>query len=140
MIRKLCLLSIVLLALSAPTTANAYWPNWGYWGWGNSGYGLGFNYNQSPLGNPPYYSIYPPVYYSPQITARHYGASPFAWPAGFQPITYTAQGEVSIPEPDIIENPFVTPRTKQTSARADEVKAVDLVNPFVTTASSPESD
>jgi len=140
MIRKLCLLSIVLLALSAPTTANAYWPYWGGWGWGNSGYGLGFNYGQSSLGNPPYYAIYPPVYYSPQITARHYGASPFAWPAGFQPITYTAQGEVSIPEPDIIENPFVTPKVKQTSVPANEVKAIELANPLVTTASSSESD
>src|SRR5437763_9558818 len=107
MIRKLCLLSLVLLALSAPSTASAYWPYMG-WGWGTSGYGLGFNNATNYVPAPPYYSIYPPVYYSHQITARHHGASPFAWPAGFSPITYVPQGELTGPEPDVIENPFAS--------------------------------
>src|SRR2546423_14570847 len=117
MIRKLCFLSIALLTLSAPSTASAYWPYGGYWGWGTSGYGLGFNNATNYVPAPPYYAIYPPVYYSQQITARHYGASPFAWPAGFSPITYVPQGELTSPEPDIIENPFVTARAtnKQTA-------------------------
>src|SRR3954469_7971518 len=130
MIRKLCFLSIALLALSAPSTASAYWPYMG-WGW-NSGYGLGFNNATNYVPAPPYYSIYPPVYYSQQITARHYGASPFAWPAGFSPITYVPQGDITGPEPEMIENPFVAARpAKQTAAPIEEIKPVTLANPFV---------
>ncbi len=132
MIRKLSILAVIALALSAPSTASAYWPYWGGgWGWGNSGYGLGFNNQLNYVPSPPYYAIYPPVYYSHQITARHYGASPFAWPAGFSPITYVPEGEITGPNPNIIENPFVTARTKQTSASAEEIKPVELENPFV---------
>ena len=60
-------------------------------------------------------------------------ASPFAWPAGFSPITYVPQGELTSPEPDVIENPFVTARAtnKQTAAPAGEIKPVKLANPFV---------
>jgi hypothetical protein len=136
MIRKLCLLSIVALAFSAPSTASAFWPyfGYGYGGWGMSGYGLGFNYGQSSLGNPPYYAIYPPVYYSHQITARHYGASPFAWPAGFSPTAEYAYGQMTAPEPEIIENPYVTPRAaKQMSVPAENIEPVKLTNPFVAT-------
>src|SRR5438876_2929451 len=106
MIRNLCFLSIVALGLATPSTASAYWPYMGYWGYGTSGYGLGFNQASNYVPAPPYYAIYPPVYYSSQITARHYGASPFAWPAGFSPITYVPQGDLTAPEPEIIENPF----------------------------------
>ena len=59
------------------------------WGWG-------FNQTTNYVPSPPYYAIYPPVYYSPFITARHYGASPFAWYPGMQPITY-------VPEPDVAD-------------------------------------
>src|SRR5436305_13284406 len=109
MIRKLCFLSIVALAFAAPSTASAYWPYAG-WGYGTSGYGLGFNYASNYVPAPPYYAIYPPVYYSQQITARPYGASPFAWPAGFAPITYVEQGELTGPQPQVVENPFVARR------------------------------
>ena len=134
MIRKLCLLAIVALAFSAPSTASAYWPYWGYGGgWGMSGYGLGFNSPMNYVPAPPYYAIYPPVYYSHQITARHYGASPFAWPAGFSPTADYAQGQLIAPEPEIIENPFVTARaaSKQTAAPIENIEPVKLVNPFV---------
>src|SRR5216117_214747 len=132
MIRKLFSISIVILLLSAPSTASAYWP-YGYGGFGQSGYGLGFNYASNYVPAPPYYSIYPPVYYSSQITARHYGASPFAWPAGFSPITYVPQGDLTAPEPEIIENPFVTARatSRRTATPTEEVKPVKLSNPFV---------
>ena len=133
MIRKFCLLSIVVLAFAAPSSASAYWPYWGYGGWGQSGYGLGFNYASNYVPAPPYYAIYPPVYYSQQITARPYGASPFAWPAGFSPITYVPEGDYTVPAPGTIENPYVTrrPATSQAAPPAGEVKPVSLDNPFI---------
>ena len=54
-------------------------------GFGPGGYGLGFfNYDNSAYGGNyriPYYSLYPPVYYSYPV-ARTYGYSPFAYPPG----------------------------------------------------------
>jgi len=133
MIRNVCLSIAVVFCLMAPAQADAYWPYLGYGGYGGYGWGWGFNQATNYVPAPPYYSIYPPVYYAPYITARHYGASPFAWPAGFSPITYVPQGELTSPEPDIIENPFVAarPTSKQTVAPAGEIKPVKLANPFV---------
>src|ERR1043165_4435742 len=107
MSRKLALL-VVLAFASLPNAANAYWPYLGYGGYGAYGYGWGFNQATNYVPSPPYYAIYPPVYYSSQITARPYGASPYAWYAGMSPITYTSQGDMAAPaEPTMIMNPFV---------------------------------
>ena len=144
MIRKLCLLVVAALLVSAPSSASAYWPYFGYGGFGQSGYGLGYNYASNYVPAPPYYSIYPPVYYSHQITARHYGASPFAWPAGFSPTTYVPQGEITGPDPVVIENPFASSAkaaAKATATTADQPVAKEISNPFAAAASSEiESD
>jgi hypothetical protein len=137
MIRKLALLTIVLVFAALPNAANAYWPYLGYGGYGAYGYGWGFNQATNYVPSPPYYAIYPPVYYSSQITARHYGASPFAWTPGMEPITYTGEpGFMAAPEPEIIENPYVT--AKNTSKRGSEaekvVESLKMDNPFVASA------
>lgn len=135
MIRKLCLFSVVALCLFAPSSASAYWPYLGYGGYGGYGYGWGFNQATNYVPSPPYYAIYPPVYYSSQITARHYGASPFAWSGGMEPITYVPQPEpAAAPEPEMIENPFFTgakTTSKQTSAEIREPQPLEVANPFV---------
>src|SRR5436190_24340846 len=138
MIRKLCLFSVVALCLFAPSSASAYWPYLGYGGYGGYGNGWGLNQATNYVPAPPYYAIYPPVYYSQQITARHYGASPFAWSPGMQPITYVGQPAlVAATEPEIIENPYVTTKSasKQVSADEKATPPLNIANPFVVSTS-----
>jgi hypothetical protein len=136
MIRNICLAAAFVLCLAIPSTSNAFWPYLGYAGYGGYGYGWGFGQATDYRPAPPYYAIYPPVYYSPYITARHYGASPFAWYPGMQPITYVPETDgTGAPDPVIIENPFVT-GAKTTSAKTTkiEVKPLKISNPFVVSA------
>jgi hypothetical protein len=133
MIRKLVLLVVVLVFAALPNAASAYWPYWGYGGFGPWGNGWGYNLATNSIPTPPYFSVYPPVYYSHQITARHYGASPFAWTPGMEPITYTGDpAAMAAPEPQIIENPFVTAKNtnKQVSAVEKVVEPLKMDNPF----------
>ena len=112
MLRSVCLAAAAALLLAIPSSASAYWP-YGPWSYG---YGYGFNQISSDyMPAPPYYSIYPPVYYSSQITKRHYGAAPYAWPPGMQPITYINSMPVEAVEPLVIENPFVQARRASTT-------------------------
>jgi hypothetical protein len=137
MIRNVCLVVALALCLAVPSTSSAYWPYLGYAGYGGYGYGWGFNQPTNYVPAPPYYAIYPPVYYSPHITARHYGASPFAWYPGMQPITYAPQAEpAAAPEPVMIENPYVR-GARATSAKAAkfEVQPLKIDNPFVVSTS-----
>jgi len=140
MIRNVCLSIAVVFCLLAPAQSDAYWPYLGYPGYGGYGWGWGFNQAMNYVPAPPYYSIYPPVYYAPYITARHYGASPFAWSGGMEPITYTPDTEPAAgPDPVIIDNPFVTPKNagaKPTSTRI-ESKPLTLANPFVLNVRRP---
>ncbi|MCI0357429.1 MAG: hypothetical protein L0211_02965 [Planctomycetaceae bacterium] len=85
MIRAAVLSIVAALALAAaPTTARADW-GCGYGGYGFCDYqalwGNPYVYSQGGSYIPPYFAIYPPVYYSPHIIARPYGWSPYAWPS-----------------------------------------------------------
>jgi hypothetical protein len=132
MIRKILLASALALLALAPSSASAYWPFLGYGGYGGYGYGWGFNQATNYVPAPPYYAIYPPVYYSSQITARHYGSSPFAWGPGMSPITYAAQpAPPAAPEPLMIENPFA-PSNKGTTKQVSTI----VENPYVTKGAS----
>ena len=137
MIRKLTLSLVLLVFAALPSVASAYWPYLGYGGYGAYGYGWGFNQATNYVPSPPYYAIYPPVYYSHQITARHYGASPFAWTPGMEPITYTGEPAMAAsPEPQIIENPYVTTKSasKQASAAEKVAEPLKMDNPFAVRA------
>jgi hypothetical protein len=132
MIRKLCLVSIVALLFAAPSPASAFWPYGGYWGgYGGYGNGWGFGYPTNYVPAPPYFAVHPPVYYSSQITARHYGASPFAWQGGLSPITYVPQPEFSLSEPEMIENPFVGGAKAAAKQAAASAEPLNVSNPFV---------
>lgn len=86
---------------------------------------------------PPYFSQFPPVYYSNVIIPRPYGWSPFALRANeFDSLP------VVEPEPAIIDNPYVEEQslqsappsdTRDKSAAAPRV----IVNPFVTGGAEP---
>jgi hypothetical protein len=133
MMRKLCLVLIVALCLMAPSSASAYWPygyGGGYGGWGY-GYGWGWNAATQYRPAPPYFALYPPVYYSPFIQARHYGASPFAWAGGMEPITYVpSPGPMAVAEPMMVENPYVSGAARRAAATG-MLKPLKMDNPFV---------
>lgn len=56
------------------------------------------------IAEPPYFALYPPVYYSDQIIRRPYGVSPFAAPAGIVPVEMQV-----VPQPARIVNPHALP-------------------------------
>jgi hypothetical protein len=124
MIRNLCLAAACALCLAAPSSANAYWPYLGYYGYGGLGNGWGYP-NMYYVPPPPYYGVYPPVYYSSHIQARHYGASPYAWYAGMEPITY-------VPEPAAVQMMVTNPYMKGSKAVSDKAAMNgEIVNTFV---------
>lgn len=99
---KLRLACGVLAAWGALTAAaQAQAPNMLYWFGLNNG--LPYSNGNEHI---PYYSLYPPVYYSMPVP-RTYGYSPFAYPPGYM----TPQVEI-LPEPETIINPHVEPSTK----------------------------
>ncbi len=51
----------------------------------------GFNYNRAGFERPPYFALFPPVYYSNEIVRRPIGVSPFAVPPGVTPVEYMLQ-------------------------------------------------
>jgi hypothetical protein len=136
MIRTACLAAAAAFLLAAPSTASAYWGCYGGCGY-PWGYNYTYNYGVGYVPPPPYYSVFPPVYYSPHITARHYGASPFAWPAGMQPITY-----VPWRAPTVIRNPNVkAPAEKPDGiAKAGKPQPMMIENPYVAGAAPVQID
>jgi hypothetical protein len=133
MIRRFLLAAVAALLVFAPSTASAYWPYLGYGGGNPWGYNYTFNSSVGYVPPPPYYAVFPPVYYSPHIQARHYGASPFAWYAGMEPITFINQGYVvATPEPVMIENPYLAqPAPAPAEQAKSEVQPLKIDNPHV---------
>ena len=128
MIRTACLSLVALALLSLPSIASAQYGCYGGWGgcggpWGNS---YAYNYGVGYLPPPPYYAVFPPVYYSSHITMRHYGASPYAWPAGFSPTSFATRG----PTPMLIINREVPP--VEGAAPLPAAQANDKANPAST--------
>lgn len=136
-IRNLMLCAFALTAIVAfwPTTASAGGPfGCGDW-WGiNGAYGLYGN----RVNEVPYFSMFPPVYYSLPVP-RSYGWSPFAYPPG------TMTPAVEVAKPQEIINPHV-PQKTEAKPSATEAKTrttgyeapqpKEIINPFVKSASS----
>jgi hypothetical protein len=120
---KLSLALVAGVALSSLTVHEAaagspvWWPYWG-----------GSIYTSGVRGLPPYFSLFPPVYYSYPVP-RTYGYSPFAYPLG----TPTPEVTITDANSKIMINPYV-PRS-QPSAASHEGKTaggpLTIVNPFV---------
>ena len=139
---RLCGAVLVLGLLSAmSSSAHA---QWGGWGGGYLG-SFGLPYNAYVLDAPPYFSIYPPVYYSHPVP-RPYGFSPFAYPPGVMtpdrlampstPFTPRARRQVTKPAqvrtaaaPLMIKNPFVMPEADRPAKLADGRAAPKMVYP-----------
>ncbi|HEY1602316.1 MAG TPA: hypothetical protein VGG64_22130 [Pirellulales bacterium] len=130
-------LGVFVLVLGINTTAQAQWGfggGFGYgggFGWGGGGFANGA-YTLEP---PPYFSIFPPVYYS-HVTPRPYGFSPFAYPGfaqtperiGMQSTPYVpprrqtvnrAASAQTVSKPVIIKNPYVLPEAERPERLAD---------------------
>ena len=79
---------------------------------------------------PPYFSQFPPVYYSAPI-ARPYGWSPFA----IRPQEFDRLPTIAI-EPKMVLNPFVKPESTVTNSTDEKSAAAPkpkmIINPFVT--------
>ena len=122
---KLTLASGVLAAWTAlGSAAQAQAPNYLYL----FGMGRGLPYSN---GNEhvPYYSLYPPVYYSMPVP-RTYGYSPFAYPPGYM----TPEVDI-LPEPKTIINPHASPKAEPTKAKVPDGRTTQapklILNPFV---------
>ena len=80
----------------------------------------------------PYYSLYPPVYYSMPVP-RTYGYSPFAYPPGFMTPEVNVQ-----PAPATIINPHAAPSANSSKSKPAEAPKnrttqapKTILNPFV---------
>ena len=132
--KSLCMagiMSIAALLAWDGSMANAQSSYCGGWG---GGWGINFPYGLygSRVEEVPYFSMFPPVYYSLPVP-RTYGWSPFAYPPG------TMTPEVTIDQPQEIINPYVPQNkdakpAKPTSARTAGYRAHTpqlLINRFV---------
>ncbi|MEX2176740.1 MAG: hypothetical protein WD872_20405 [Pirellulaceae bacterium] len=134
MIRTLLLASAVgLVFAAAPAPAEAFGPAY-YGGYGPWGYPSVYHHGVGYVSPPPYYAVYPPVYYSPHITARHYGASPFAWPAGYSPGVFAPRVNIAAmnaAEPLMVANPYVNGADPAAAQARAKPKPLAIDNPFV---------
>ena len=113
---------IVRLAGLALLVASGFWSSTAH---AQYGVGLGFyNYSNGFNARPPYYAIFPPVYYSYPV-ARPYGFSPFAYPPGV--MTPDVKPNIG---PLEIKNPYVPERQAPQSDQTVEVGRM-YINPFV---------
>jgi hypothetical protein len=127
-VRLGALFLVVAAVLAGSATAEAGWP----WAYGYYG-GYDWAFQRSALLNnqlPPYYAMFPPVYYRAPIEARTYGTSPFALP----PCNCEqAKGPV---QPAMIENPYIKektePKSAQKSAEIRRPAPQIVLNPYVT--------
>ena len=133
----LCLFALAVIVAFCPTTASAGGPfGCGDW-WGiNGAYGLYGN----RVNEVPYFSMFPPVYYSLPVP-RSYGWSPFAYPPGVM------TPNVEVPKPQTIINPHVpqpqcAPSSNETPAKTtgyQPPEPKEVINPFVKSAGSTPS-
>lgn len=81
------------------------------------------------IDQPPFFALYPPVYYDSTIVARPYGVSPFAPPPGIVPV------EMSAPQAQVQKNPYyVEPEQKaKNQNEANDNDTAWIQNPWVVT-------
>ncbi len=123
--------------LSSPAPAQAQILGGGFGAGGfNGGLGLGFfNYGAGSYQRPPYFAMFPPVYYSYAVP-RPYGYSPFAYPPGVTtPEVLQPSGAAEY------RNPF-TPGKGEAPVSSDKTASVarTYFNPFVGRTSTQPND
>ena len=119
---------LVLVAESSPANAQG----WCGGGWGGCGINFPYGLYGNRINEIPYFSLFPPVYYSMPVP-RTYGWSPFAYPPG------TMTPEVEMDHPQDMINPYVpqnkdSKEAKPTAAKVaslENTKVQVVINPFV---------
>ena len=138
--RRLLIAAVVLAAASVGNRAQAQCGPYGFGG-GYGAWDVGRLYGVL-ADNVPYYAAFPPVYYS-QPVPRTYGYSPFAYPPGVM-----TPEVVETVEPQVIDNPYVTPAPAvqgtsapveprvidQTTSVAPVREPLVILNPYVSQA------
>jgi hypothetical protein len=125
--RLILVVLVGVVALAVPRSANGqFGPN----GCPYVPYCWGYGYGSVSANDVPYFSLYPPVYYSYRV-ARTYGYSPFAYPPGVMTpgsepprevvvrgaypageAAETSEEQQGGPKPLRIDNPFVEQRNR----------------------------
>jgi hypothetical protein len=129
--KKALIVALVAMAgLTTVSSSQAAGP-YGYgtipwWGVGN---GFGTTYERQRL---PYFSLYPPVYYSTPVP-RTYGYSPFAYPPG------TMTPDIVDAEPITVFNPYVPQPGGSKQAERTAQAPMSIKNPFVARPASSGS-
>ncbi len=111
-------LLLVLGVFSWTTEAQAYYP-YGYYG------GTGYLYRGYHHEHIPYFSLYPPVYYSYPVQ-RTYGAIPFSYPYGYGDaasagVSYEPASTTAMPQTLI--NPYVEQDEEEASSSTETSQA-----------------
>lgn len=125
--------AVTTATLFSPTASHAqYLDGYGFAagafaGCGN-GFGSSFCHHRFG-GQPPYFALYPPVYYS-GIVPRPYGISPFAAPAGISPV------ELNCPPPLTVKNPFYQDEVSPVSGPSPS-SAIESSNDKTTSSHRP---
>lgn len=123
------LVAALLAAMILPAAAQAEHPYCGYgFGW-QSGYGQGVFPGYGP--RPPYFALYPPVYYNHEIVRRPMGQSPFAYPSWYTPPRGMAA--TPAPQPIMVTNTFVKGNESVTgdSKNVESLAPYRMENPHV---------
>lgn len=124
---KLLSALLFLAACAAGSSAQAQGYG-GYGGYCGGGFYNGF-YNVIVADQLPYFTLYPPVYYS-GIVPRTIGYSPFAYPPG----TMTPE-LVKVEGSGVMLNPFVPQSKEKTEKKTAESRVASaplrMVNPYV---------
>lgn len=117
---RACLIAAAAWGMSAGKAEAQFGP--GYLG--GYGYRMGL-YSRMITEPPPYFAMFPPVYYSFPV-ARPYGYSPFAYPPG------TMTPEAAQPIAKEVLNPYVPRRSPVSKAEDRTASApLEILNPFV---------
>lgn len=118
-------LALLIAVCSLPASASAFWPMYGSGigggGWGGAGfYGPwhGTLHTAAYSPPPPYFSIHPPVYYSPNIVRRSYGWSPYAYGPYAPPRIVVSEPTVA-PQPLLVINPYVNDAAELPAPKAE---------------------
>ena len=122
---RVCLiLAVAATASLAGSSAKAQF--FGGCGFGGYGFGSGIPYSVNVQDSPPYFAMYPPVYYSHPVP-RPYGFSPFAYPPGMA----TPNGVV-LYSSTVMPNRQARHRVKpQTTVGKTAAAPLVIENPFV---------
>jgi hypothetical protein len=132
--KRFVLFAIAPLAIAAIAFISSAQAQGPYCGGGWGGWGANFPYGLygSRVNDVPYFSMFPPVYYSLPVP-RSYGWSPFAYPPG------TMTPEVVAEQSQDITNPYVPQNSESKPAKPSSVRTAAyrapvpqvLINPFV---------